>query len=52
MSKGTAVITGAANGTDQSYAERLAADGYDIAVADVEDAGTTRSIVDGGQARI
>ncbi|WP_211595158.1 SDR family NAD(P)-dependent oxidoreductase [Paracoccus litorisediminis] len=46
MSKGTAVITGAANGLGQAYAVRLAADGFDIAVADVADAGATRALVE------
>lgn len=46
MSKGTAVISGAANGLGQAYARRLAQDGFDIAVADLADASGTRAIVE------
>lgn len=46
MTQGTAVITGAANGIGQFYAKRLAADGFDIAVADVAEADATRAIVE------
>ncbi|MET3354379.1 UNVERIFIED_ORG: 3-oxoacyl-[acyl-carrier protein] reductase/(S)-1-phenylethanol dehydrogenase [Xanthobacter viscosus] len=46
MSKGTVVITGAANGIGQFYAKRLAADGFDIAVADVAEADATRAVVE------
>lgn len=46
MSKGTAVITGAANGIGQAYAKRLAEDGFDIAVADRVEASATKAIVE------
>jgi 3-oxoacyl-[acyl-carrier protein] reductase/(S)-1-phenylethanol dehydrogenase len=44
--KGTAVITGAANGLGQAHAVRLAKDGFDIAVADIVEPNETRKLVE------
>lgn len=45
-SLGTAVITGGANGIGQAYAARLAKDGFNIAVADVEEASKTQQLIE------
>lgn len=47
MPKGTAVVTRAANSIGQAYAQRLAADGFDIAIAGVIDSAVARALVEG-----
>lgn len=46
-SRGTAVVSGAAQGLGQAFAEALAAGGHDVAIIDLQPAEATRELVEG-----